>query len=59
MEFDWCSEKEGLSADKLDRAKYAKFLINILASRKNESYVMNLNAEWGSWKNLFFTMLVP
>jgi predicted KAP-like P-loop ATPase len=53
MEFDWCSEKEGLSADKLDRAKYAKFLTNFLASRKNESYVMNLNAEWGAGKTYF------
>lgn len=53
MEFDWSEEKEGFSADKLDRAKYAKFLTDFLVSRKDESYVMNLNAEWGAGKTYF------
>jgi hypothetical protein len=42
-----------IPSDKLDRSKYAKFLTDFLASRKNESYVMNLNAEWGAGKTYF------
>jgi hypothetical protein len=55
MDFDWTEAYEErvngalpdiyIPCDKLDRSKYAKFLTDFLASRKNESYVMNLNAE--------------
>lgn len=63
MDFDWTEAYEErvngaipdiyIPCDKLDRSKYAKFLTNFLASRKNESYVMNLNAEWGAGKTYF------
>jgi hypothetical protein len=53
MEFDWSEEKNGFPIDKLDRAKYAAFLTDYLSSKKDESYVMNLNAEWGAGKTYF------
>lgn len=53
MEFDWSEERDGFPADKLDRAKYAEFLTNFLSSMNKESYVMNLNAEWGAGKTFF------
>lgn len=53
MEFDWGDERDGFPADKLDRAKYAQFLTDYLSSKKDESYVMNLNAEWGAGKTYF------
>jgi predicted KAP-like P-loop ATPase len=63
MDFDWTEAYEErvngalpdiyIPGDKLDRSKYAKFLTDFLSSRKNESYVMNLNAEWGAGKTYF------
>lgn len=48
MEFDWSTEQDGLPADLLDRAAYAKFLTKFLASKgKDENYVLNVNATWG------------
>ena len=57
--FDWSNEqeckftKELLCEDKLERTKYANYLTNYLNSFKNESYVFNLNSEWGSGKTYF------
>ncbi|WP_260391808.1 KAP family P-loop NTPase fold protein [Aeromonas enteropelogenes] len=46
--------EEHLSADRLDRARYAKFLTNYLAAEgKQRNYVLNLNAEWGAGKTWF------
>ena len=46
--------EEILSADRLDRARYAKFLTNYLAAEgKQRNYVLNLNAEWGAGKTWF------
>ncbi|WP_221793274.1 KAP family P-loop NTPase fold protein [Oceanobacter mangrovi] len=47
--------KETLSADKLDRSRYAEFLTNYLntAGQRDGGYVMNLNAEWGAGKTWF------
>ena len=43
--------EEILSADRLDRARYAEFLTNYLAAEgKQRNYVLNLNAEWGAGK---------
>lgn len=52
--FDWSCTKSGLSADLLDRAKYAKFLNSFLASKgKGENFVLNVNASWGAGKTWF------
>lgn len=46
--------EENLSADRLDRARYAEFLTNYLAAEgKQRNYVLNLNAEWGAGKTWF------
>lgn len=46
--------EEILSADRLDRARYAEFLTNHLAAEgKQRNYVLNLNAEWGAGKTWF------
>ncbi|MFM4967699.1 P-loop NTPase fold protein [Aeromonas veronii] len=46
--------EEVLSADRLDRARYAEFLTNYLAAEgKQRNYVLNLNAEWGAGKTWF------
>ncbi|MEV3841667.1 KAP family P-loop NTPase fold protein [Aeromonas veronii] len=46
--------EEILSADRLDRARYAEFLTNYLAAEgKQRNYVLNLNAEWGAGKTWF------
>ncbi|MFQ2070368.1 P-loop NTPase fold protein, partial [Aeromonas veronii] len=43
--------EEILSADRLERARYAEFLTNYLAAEgKQRNYVLNLNAEWGAGK---------
>ncbi|MEZ6961078.1 MULTISPECIES: P-loop NTPase fold protein [unclassified Aeromonas] len=48
------SSEERLSADRLDRARYAEFLTNYLAAEgKQRNYVLNLNAEWGAGKTWF------
>ncbi|MEH8123200.1 KAP family P-loop NTPase fold protein [Aeromonas veronii] len=48
------SSEEILSADRLDRARYAEFLTNYLAAEgKQRNYVLNLNAEWGAGKTWF------
>ena len=46
--------EEILSADRLDRARYAEFLTNYLAAEGTQrNYVLNLNAEWGAGKTWF------
>lgn len=46
--------EERLSADRLERAQYARFLTNYLAAEgKQRNYVLNLNAEWGAGKTWF------
>ncbi|MGY3880588.1 KAP family P-loop NTPase fold protein [Aeromonas veronii] len=46
--------EESLSADRLERARYAEFLTNYLAAEgKQRNYVLNLNAEWGAGKTWF------
>ncbi|MCZ0750170.1 P-loop NTPase fold protein [Aeromonas enteropelogenes] len=46
--------EERLSADRLERAQYARFLTNYLAVEgKQRNYVLNLNAEWGAGKTWF------
>ncbi|MDF1868742.1 MAG: P-loop NTPase fold protein [Saprospiraceae bacterium] len=56
MDFDWTQKvtatktTEALDIDQLDRSKYAKFLTEYLQSFTEQSYVMNLNAEWGAGK---------
>ncbi|MFM5254591.1 P-loop NTPase fold protein [Aeromonas hydrophila] len=46
--------EETLAGDRLDRARYAKFLTNYLATEgKQRNYVLNLNAEWGAGKTWF------
>ncbi|RZD22045.1 P-loop NTPase fold protein [Pseudoalteromonas sp. MEBiC 03485] len=68
-QFDWSgptnpkTEGEFFPPDKLDRAKYASFLTNLLASEGfdesrgfdscKRNYVLNLNAEWGAGKTYF------
>ncbi|WP_421221864.1 KAP family P-loop NTPase fold protein [Aeromonas enteropelogenes] len=48
------SSEERLSADRLERAQYARFLTNYLAAEgKQRNYVLNLNAEWGAGKTWF------
>ncbi|WP_339330883.1 KAP family P-loop NTPase fold protein [Aeromonas hydrophila] len=45
---------EELAGDRLDRARYAEFLTNYLATEgKQRNYVLNLNAEWGAGKTWF------
>lgn len=63
--FDWSDEItnwsilgskhiECITADKFNRACYAKFLTNYLsAGGENRSFVLNLNAEWGAGKTWF------
>ncbi|WP_145517479.1 KAP family P-loop NTPase fold protein [Yersinia mollaretii] len=55
MSFDWLEVScGGYPADRLDRAKYAKFLTKFLIEKgKNENYVLNLNAQWGAGKTWF------
>ncbi|HHQ4521601.1 TPA: KAP family P-loop NTPase fold protein [Aeromonas veronii] len=46
--------EEILSADRLERARYAEFLTNYLAAEGTQrNYVLNLNAEWGAGKTWF------
>ena len=59
-QFQWdgpgaiAGSEENLSADRLDRARYAEFLTNYLAAEgKQRNYVLNLNAEWGAGKTWF------
>lgn len=65
-EFDWENSiawsgpgtiegvQDTLAGDRLDRARYAKFLTNYLAIEgKQRNYVLNLNAEWGAGKTWF------
>ncbi|EQB2601808.1 KAP family P-loop NTPase fold protein [Aeromonas salmonicida] len=65
-EFDWAKSivwngpgtiegvKDTLAGDRLDRARYAEFLTNYLATEgKQRNYVLNLNAEWGAGKTWF------
>lgn len=65
-EFDWENSiawsgpgtiegvQDTLAGDRLDRARYAEFLTNYLATEgKQRNYVLNLNAEWGAGKTWF------
>lgn len=68
-QFDWSrptnpkTDGDFFPPDKLDRAKYASFLTNVLASEgfdesrspeiRKRNYVLNLNAEWGAGKTYF------
>ncbi|WP_429101320.1 KAP family P-loop NTPase fold protein [Aeromonas veronii] len=46
--------EDNLNADRLDRARYAEFLTNYLATEGTQrNYVLNLNAEWGAGKTWF------
>nr|WP_236281147.1 P-loop NTPase fold protein [Aeromonas veronii] len=46
--------EEILSADRLERARYAEFLTKYLAAEGTQrNYVLNLNAEWGAGKTWF------
>ncbi|WP_421185546.1 KAP family P-loop NTPase fold protein [Aeromonas hydrophila] len=46
--------QDTLAGDRLDRARYAEFLTNYLATEgKQRNYVLNLNAEWGAGKTWF------
>ena len=67
LEMDWSKEiecglsttkgsespKEILPPDMLDRAKYAEYLTTYLKQYKNESYVFNINSNWGAGKTYF------
>lgn len=66
IRFDWSTDAEWiefnsnnnkiehLSADKFNRAIYAEFLTKYLSVEgKSNSYVLNLNAEWGAGKTWF------
>lgn len=67
VEINWNSsttiESVYYPQDTLDRAKYAQYLTNFLASKgydesaenydKKQNYVLNLNSEWGSGKTYF------
>ncbi len=67
IEINWTSsatiEGSHYPKDTLDRAKYAQYLTNFLASKgyeesaedddKKRNYVLNLNSEWGSGKTYF------
>ncbi|WP_462169032.1 KAP family P-loop NTPase fold protein [Pseudoalteromonas lipolytica] len=61
MEFDWSlpNEEPQLSADNLNRAKYANYLTSFIKAKggteKNNlsNYVINLDAEWGAGKTYF------
>ena len=62
LEYDWVWQQplskevginDDLPGDQLDRAKYAQFLTSYLARFTDDSYVMNLNAEWGAGKSWF------
>lgn len=46
--------QDTLAGDRLDRARYAEFMTNYLATEgKQRNYVLNLNAEWGAGKTWF------
>ncbi|WP_421159686.1 KAP family P-loop NTPase fold protein [Aeromonas dhakensis] len=46
--------QDTLAGDRLDRARYAEFLTDYLATEgKQRNYVLNLNAEWGAGKTWF------
>ncbi|MDO6763323.1 P-loop NTPase fold protein [Agarivorans sp. 1_MG-2023] len=56
--FDWNTpfikeNNEEFSADKLNRATYAKFLTNFLIAQAQQGYVLNLNSSWGTGKTYF------
>ncbi|MCD8523812.1 MAG: KAP family NTPase [Saccharospirillaceae bacterium] len=53
LDFDWTKPDEENQADRLNRGKYAEFLTNYLSGYTDDSYVMNLNAEWGAGKTWF------
>jgi len=59
LKMDWSEEincqltKETLPQDMLDRAKYADYLTTYLKQYKNESYVFNINSNWGAGKTYF------
>ncbi|HGM4804192.1 TPA: P-loop NTPase fold protein [Serratia marcescens] len=54
IKFDWSVGFSDLSADLLDRAKYANFLNSFLVSKgKGENFVLNVNASWGAGKTWF------
>ena len=55
MDFDWKWQDslDDLPPDQLGRGEYAKFLTEFLNSKATQSYVMNLNAEWGAGKTYF------
>lgn len=61
MEFDWSlpNEEPQLSADNLNRAKYASYLTSFIKAKggteknKLSNYVINLDAEWGAGKTYF------
>lgn len=64
ISFDWNSEidwsvqgsnnTERLNSDKFKRSIYAEFLTRYLSSEgESNSYVLNLNAEWGAGKTWF------
>ncbi|WP_419812375.1 KAP family P-loop NTPase fold protein [Bacterioplanoides sp.] len=55
MDFDWKWQEplDLLPPDQLGRGEYAKFLTEFLNSKSTQSYVMNLNAEWGAGKTYF------
>ncbi len=62
IEIDWSKGvrvgSEFFPEDKLERAKYAKFLTGFLAEQgfdgvQKSNYVLNLNSEWGAGKTYF------
>ncbi|MBE7214908.1 KAP family NTPase [Shewanella benthica] len=73
VSLDWSVSLEGTDdkgrtftfpEDKLDRQKYAKFIVKFLADQGYNStegtphnYVLNLNSEWGSGKTYFLKRL--
>jgi hypothetical protein len=59
IEFEWNNNvtchftKEKLPVDSLGRSEQASYLTDYLSLYKNDSYVLNLNSEWGSGKTYF------
>ncbi|WP_304635518.1 KAP family P-loop NTPase fold protein [Pseudoalteromonas sp.] len=63
MDFNWSEpttiDEHSVSADNLDRAKYAKYLTSLIKAKGGTSkdnlsnYVLNLDAEWGAGKTYF------
>ncbi|WP_188407569.1 KAP family P-loop NTPase fold protein [Agarivorans gilvus] len=56
--FNWntlltTENNEKFSADKLNRATYAKFLTKFLLAHSSTGYVLNLNSSWGTGKTYF------